>query len=260
MNHEKILEVSDSRPGIIYNFLATVGECTLLLVNTFRRLFSKPFEGKEILQQMGFVGVNSIPIILITNLFSGGVIALYSTEFMLRYGVTALAGGSVGLTCAREIAPVLAGIMVAARCGTSMTAQIGTMVVTEQIDAMKSLNVNPINYLVVPRVIACLFMLPILCLLGAYTGIFGGYLVSILKGISSGSYIDSLQHFLKPWDFIAAMYKSIIFGGIVGIVACQQGLNVVHGAKGVGQATTRTVVISMVMIYFLNYFLSSWLY
>ncbi len=237
-----------------------VGECALILWDALVRLFRKPLEVKEIVGQMSFIGVNSIPIVTLTTFFSGAVLALYSSEFMLKYGVTQFVGSAVGLAVTREMAPVLAGIMVAARCGSAMAAQIGSMSVTEQIDALRMLSVHPTNYLVLPRVIAAVIMLPVLCLVGIYSGVIGGLLVAQMSGVPSGAFVNSLQQYVVPWDFVGGLIKAPVFGLITAIVACQQGLRTTNGAVGVGRATTNTVVISMVLIYVANYFLAQLLY
>lgn len=240
--------------------LTFIGECTLILWDSLSRLFSRPREFGEWVGQMAFVGVNSIPIVVMTTFFSGSVLALYSTEILVRYGAGSLAGATVGLAVTREVAPVLAGIMVAARCGSAMAAQIGQMAVTEQVDALRSLNVPPNNYLVIPRVVACTLALPILCLLGCYSGIIGGMWVSDLGGIPQETFLNSLRQFVQPWDFIGGLIKTIAFGLIVSTVACQQGLRCKDGAVGVGRATTNSVVISMVLIYAANFVLAALLY
>lgn len=240
--------------------LEFIGECTIILFRAIGRLFARPLEAGEWVSQMAFVGVNSIPIVALTTMFSGGVLALYSSDILLRYGAGSLTGSLVGLAVTREVAPVLAGIMVAARCGSSMAAQIGQMTVTEQVDALRSLNVQPINYLVVPRLVACVLGVPILCLLGCYAGILGGLWVSSFTGVPQESFLNSLRQFVQPWDFLGGMIKTVVFGLIVAIVACQQGLRTRDGAVGVGRATTNTVVISMVLIYVANFILAALLY
>jgi len=250
--------VSSSNP--ILGFLTFVGEITLILIDALRRFFRRPFEFGEVVQQMAFIGAASVPIVLLTTFFSGSVLALYSSEILVRYGGGSLAGGTIALAVGREIAPVLAGIMVAARCGSAMSAQIGSMAVTEQLDAMRSLSVHPTQYLVIPRLIASMTMVPVLCLLGAYAGIAGGYLVSASNGIPGGSFVQSVRQFAEPWDFGGGLVKCVVFGFIVAIVACQQGLRTRDGAVGVGRSTTPAVVVSMVLIYVANYFLADLLY
>ncbi len=247
-------------PQPISALVTFVGECTLIVSSFVSRLLSRPREVGETVQQMAFIGVASVPIVALTTFFSGSVLALYSTELLVKYGASSLAGGTIGLAVTREIAPVLAGIMVAARCGSSMAAQIGTMAVTEQIDALRALSVHPTNYLVIPRIIACIVMLPVLCMVGVYSGMLGGYLVSLQGGVPGGSFVMSIRQFVEPWDFIGGMIKTLVFGFIVSVVACQQGLRTKDGAVGVGRATTNTVVLSMVLIYIANYFLADWMY
>jgi phospholipid/cholesterol/gamma-HCH transport system permease protein len=237
-----------------------IGEIFLLLINTARRLFQSPYETRETVNQMAFIGVASVPLVLLTNFFSGAVLALYSTEFLVRYGGTPFVGGTVALAMSREIAPVLVGLMVTARCGSSIAAQIAQMQVTEQIDALRMLSVDPTNYLVVPRAIALITMLPVLSLIGVYSGTLGGWLVAISNGVPSGSFMQSIQQYVLPWDFVGGMLKTPFFGLIIAMVAAQQGLRTKEGAVGVGRATTNTVVISMVLIYISNYFLASVFY
>ncbi len=246
---------------VIFESLTFVGECSLLLWEVVRRLWSRPREYQEVLNQMAFVGVASVPIVALTTFSSGAVISLYTAQILVRYSATSLAGGTVAVAVMREIAPVLAGIMVAARCGSAMAASIGTMAVTEQLDALKSLNVPPLNYLVIPRVVACVLMLPVLGLIGMFAGVGGGYLVSVVvSGIPDGTFWRSVQQFAEPSDLYGGMIKTLVFGLIVAVVACQQGLRTSGGAVGVGSTTTRTVVLTMVLIYVANYFLTSWLF
>jgi phospholipid/cholesterol/gamma-HCH transport system permease protein len=240
--------------------LTFVGEITLILVDCVRRMFRRPFETRETIDQMAFVGVSSVPIVALTNFFSGAVLALYSTQFLTRYGGGTFVGATVALAAAREMGPVLAGIMVAARCGSAMAAQIGSMAVTEQVDALRMLSVHPTSFLVVPRVLASLTMLPVLALVGIYSAVFGGWLVAGLGGVPSAVFVQSMQQFMEPWDFVGGVLKAPIFGLIISLVACQQGLRTKEGAVGVGKATTHTVVISMVLIYIANYFLAAVLF
>jgi phospholipid/cholesterol/gamma-HCH transport system permease protein len=234
-----------------------VGEFVMLLAETARRLFLPPYEVRETLNQMAFIGVASVPLVVLTNFFSGAVLALYSTEFLVRYGGTPFVGGTVALAMSREIAPVLVGLMVTARCGSSIAAQIAQMQVTEQIDALRMLSVNPTNYLVVPRAIALVTMLPVLSLVGVYCGTLGGWMVAVANGVPGGAFMQSIQQYVLPWDFVGGMLKTPFFGLIVAMVAAQQGLRTKEGAVGVGRATTNTVVLSMVLIYVVNYFLAT---
>jgi phospholipid/cholesterol/gamma-HCH transport system permease protein len=243
-----------------YSLFVFVGETSLILFDAIRRLFKRPTEWKETVNQMAFVGVASVPIVGLTSFFAGAVLSLYLSQFLSDYGATAFVGATIGLTITREVGPVLAGLMVAARCGSAMAAQIGTMAVTEQIDALKMLSVHPTNYLVIPRVAASILMLPILALVGMWCGVFGGYVVALGQGISGGTFMNSLVQFTKPQDFIDGMIKAPFFGLIIALVACQQGLRTKNGAVGVGKATTNAVVISMVLVYVADYVLASVMY
>lgn len=234
-----------------------VGECTFILLDVVKRGGRGYLEIGETINQMAFIGAASIPIVALTTFSSGAVISLYSADILVKYGAANLAGATVALSVVREIAPVLAGIMVAARAGSAMAAQIGTMAVTEQLDALTALNVHPTKYLVIPRLVAGVTVLPVLCLLGCYTGILGGYLISVYaSSVPHGSFVQSMQQWLEPKDFWGAMLKTAVFGLIVSLVACQQGLRTKNGAVGVGQATTATVVITMVLIYLANFALT----
>jgi phospholipid/cholesterol/gamma-HCH transport system permease protein len=240
--------------------LVFVGECALLLTDSAKRLLRRPFEWQETLNQMAFVGVASVPIVALTGFFSGAVLSLYLSRFLTDYGATSFVGATVALSVAREIGPVITGIMVASRCGSAMAAQIGTMAVTEQIDALKMLSVHPTNYLVIPRLLAGILMLPVLCLVCMWSGVLGGMLVAGTEGVLASVFLSSMNRFVQPWDFLSGMLKTPFFGMIVAIVACQQGLRTKEGAVGVGRATTNTVVISMVLIYVANFLLARALY
>lgn len=244
----------------VQSLLTFTGESSLLLADASRKLLRRPLERREVVSQMAFVGVNSVPIVALTTFFSGSVLALYTADVLVRYGATSLAGGTIGLSVTREIAPVLAGIMVAARCGSAMAAQIGTMQVTEQVDALRALNVDPVQYLVVPRLIASVIMVPVLTMVGMYAGIIGGYLVSIQNGVAAGAFMNSIKQFVEPSDFVGGLVKALAFGLIIAIVSAQQGLRTKDGAVGVGRSTTGAVVISMILIYVANFFLTSLLY
>lgn len=238
-------------------FLTFVGEATLILLDVVRRVPRRPYEVGETIEQMAFIGVASVPIVALTNFFSGAVLSLYSTQFLTQYGASSFVGATVAMAVCREIGPVLAGIMVAARCGSAMAAQIGSMAVTEQIDALRMLSVHPTNYLVIPRMIAGVVMLPILATIGVYAGLVGGWAVAVAGGVPSPTFLQSIQRFVEVGDFTGGILKTPFFAIIIVLVACQQGLRTKNGAVGVGRATTNTVVISMVLVYIANYFLAA---
>jgi len=241
-------------------FLTFVGEVAIIFGDALRRSMRRPFEFGETVSQMAFIGVASVPIVALTGFFSGAVLSLYLSEFLGRYGATTFVGATVGLTVTREIGPVIAGIMVAARCGSAMAAQIGTMAVTEQIDALKMLSVNPTNYLVLPRIIAGITMLPVLSLVCMWSGIVGGLLVATTEKISAATFMHSVTRFVTPRDIVDGIIKTPVFGLLIALVACQQGMRTKEGAVGVGKSTTNTVVISMILIYVANFLLARLMY
>lgn len=244
----------------IMSFLTFVGESALIIGDAIRRSPKKPFEVAETLNQMAFVGVASVPIVLLTGFFSGAVLSLYLSQFLMQYGASNFVGATVALTMTREMGPVVSGIMVAARAGSAMAAQIGTMKVTEQIDALRMLSVHPTNYLVLPRMVAGVLMLPVLALVCMWSGIAGGLLVAASEGVTATAFIHSVQQFVSPDDVLKGMLKGPFFGLITATVACQQGMRTEGGAVGVGRATTNTVVISMVLIYVANFLLARVMY
>lgn len=244
----------------ILAFLEFVGESSLILKDAVQRAPRRPVEWKEAVVQMAFVGVASVPIVVLTAFFSGAVLSLYLTVFLRQYGAEGFVGATVGLTATREIGPVIAGIMVSARAGSAMAAQIGTMAVTEQIDALRMLGVHPTNYLVIPRLIAAILMVPILALVAIWMAIFGGMLVASTEGLSTTVFLQSVQRFVEPADIVKGISKGPFFGLIVAVVACQQGLRTKNGAVGVGRATTNAVVISMVLVYIANFMLARVMY
>lgn len=244
----------------VNGFLVFVGEMGLILGDAARRLFHRPFEFAETVNQMAFIGVASVPIVALTGFFSGAVLALYLAQFLNQYGATNFVGATVGLTVTRELGPTVAGLMVAARCGSAMAAQIGTMAVTEQIDALKMLSVHPTNYLVLPRVIAGLTMLPVLAIVCMWSAVVGALIVASSENIPATAFIQSIQQFVTPDDVLKGMLKTPVFGLIVALVACQQGMRTTNGAVGVGRATTNTVVIGMVLIYVADFVLAKAMY
>jgi len=242
------------------SFFTFVGECAILIGDAVRRLPRRPFEFVETMNQMAFIGVASVPIVALTGFFSGAVLSLYLSQFLSQYGAQSFVGATVGLTVTREVGPVIAGIMVAARCGSAMSAQIGSMAVTEQIDALRMLSVNPTNYLVIPRMLAGILMLPVLSLICMWSGVVGGLLVAMTERVPYAAFLQSVSQFVKPEDFVKGMIKTPFFGLIIAIVACQQGMRTKGGAVGVGRSTTNTVVISMVLIYVANFLLARIMY
>ncbi|MBT5498306.1 MAG: ABC transporter permease [Alphaproteobacteria bacterium] len=240
--------------------LATIGQLTLFMLNSVSHFVRPPIYFRLIGRQMIDVGYYSLPVVGLTTLFSGMVIALQSYTGATR--VTADAAlenvtAVVVLSITRELAPVLAGLMVAGRIGASMAAEIGTMRVTEQIDALTTLSTNPIKYLVVPRIIAGLTMLPLLVLVGDVIGIFGGYVIGVFKlDFNPALYIQKTYNFLEYIDVVSGLVKAAVFGFVVTLLGCYMGYHSSGGAQGVGAATTNAVVASAILILILNYLIS----
>ena len=235
-----------------------------LFAETFRFVTSPRrslrLDGRPLLVQLEQIGTASVPVVLITALFTGMVLALQAgltLEVKLK-GVTQFMGRTVALPFIRELGPVLTGLIVTGRIGSAIAAEIGTMAVTEQIDALKTLATPPVRYLGVPRLLACLLMLPVLTALADVVGLLGGFVVArLVLGIPANVYWNDIPNMLTAGDMVSGMAKTVFFGGIIAIVACYQGFTTSGGAEGVGQATTRAVVWSSILILVSDYFLTA---
>ncbi len=212
---------------------------------------------RNTLDQMALVGPASLLIALVTAGFVGMVFTIQVSREFINLGAGSAVGGVLALALCRELAPVLTAVVLAGRVGSAFAAELGTMQVTEQIDALYVLKTDPIDYLVIPRVIACCLMLPILTVLSLLTGLGGGLLIATsLYGISQTTFLDSVQNFLSVWDLCSAPIKGVVFGALIAIIGCSWGLTTTGGAKGVGQSTTTAVVTSLLAIFISNFFLS----
>ncbi|PSN18779.1 ABC transporter permease [filamentous cyanobacterium CCP5] len=222
-------------------------------------LISRPLHRRNTIEQMAAVGPESLLIALITAGFVGMVFTIQVTREFLSFGAGTAVGGVLALTLARELGPVLTAVVLAGRVGSAFAAEIGTMRVTEQIDALQILKTDPIDYLVIPRVVACSLMLPFLNILSFITGMSGGLAIAIsLYGIPSSVFLDSAQNFLTIWDLVSSLVKSFVFGALIAVIGSSWGLTTTGGAKGVGQSTTTAVVTALLAIFITNFFLS-WL-
>ncbi len=250
------------------NLLAPIGRAALLLLANVGRLVlfagsavshcvRPPFYLRLLGRQIVDIGYYSLPVVGLTALFTGMVLALQSYTGFARFNAESAVATVVVLSVTRELAPVLAGLMVAGRIGASMAAEIGTMRVTEQIDALTTLSTNPFKYLVVPRLIAGLIMLPALVLVADIIGVFGGFLIGVYKlGFNPGSYIASTVQYLEAIDVISGLTKAAAFGFLVALLGCYHGYHSRGGAQGVGTATTSAVVSASIMILVFNYFIT----
>ncbi|HBN23005.1 MAG TPA: ABC transporter permease [Holosporales bacterium] len=240
-----------------FHFLASVGRLSTFAFRAVVSSLTLPFYGRQFLKQLIDIGYNSLPVVGLTALFTGMVLALQSYTGFSRFSAEGAVATVVVLSITRELAPVLAGLMVAGRVGASMAAEIGTMRVTEQIDALTTLSTNPLKYLVAPRLIAGLIMLPALVFVADIIGIFGGYIVSIYKlGFNPGNYLHQTVKYLEVRDIVLGLVKAGAFGFIIALMGCYHGYTSKGGAQGVGLATTRAVVSASVLILITNYFLT----
>jgi len=241
--------------------LKKIGEIALFTFKATRSCFLPPFYPKLILKQFLQIGYFSLPVVGLTAIFSGAVLALQSYSGFSRFNAESTIATVVVLSITRELGPVLAGLMVAGRVGASIAAEIGTMKVTEQIDALKTLSTNPFKYLIAPRVIAGVLMLPFLVLIADIIGVMGGYLVSVYSlGFSPGPYISNTFKFLENIDVISGLVKSAFFGYVITVMGCYFGYNSRGGAEGVGIATTNAVVSASILILLLNYLITGWFF
>jgi phospholipid/cholesterol/gamma-HCH transport system permease protein len=220
-----------------------------------------PYDWRELLRQMIKVGVDSVPVVLLTALFTGMVLALQTFTVLRRFNAESYVGSLVALSMVRELSSVLTGLIVAGRAGSAMGAELGTMRVTEQIDALEVMATDPVHYLVVPRVWASALMLPLLVVLANAVGIAGGYLVSvILMGANPVSYIDNSFQFMDLKDLFSGLIKAGVFGFLIAAVGCQQGFYTTGGAEGVGRSTTSAVVVASIAILISDFFLTRLLF
>lgn len=216
---------------------------------------------RNTLEQMAAVGPQSLLITLLTALFVGAVFTIQVAREFVKFGQDWLVGGVLALALLRELAPVLTAVVLAGRIGSAFAAEIGTMRVTEQIDALHMLKTDPVDYLVVPRVLACCLMTPILTVLFAITGTLGGLIIATdFYNISSAVFTDSVQNFVDLWDLWSAVIKGLVFGALVAVIGSSWGLTTRGGAKGVGTSTTAAVVTSLLAIFISNFFLSGFMF
>ncbi|MDH5680128.1 MAG: ABC transporter permease [Spirochaetota bacterium] len=245
--------------GNILKLLYSLGEVSLLTYKTIIYSFKKPFSGRNLLDQMVKIGFNSLPVTLATAIAVGMVLALqfgWTLEKKLA-GSSQFLGGVVGLSFVRELGPALTSLMVTGRIGSAIAAELGTMKVTEQIDALITLSADPIQYLSVPRLLASILMFPALAMIANIVGIFGGGLVAISRfNQNANVYIDQMATYVDFGDVVTGLIKSSVFGGIMAVISCYQGFKTYGGAVGVGKSTTKAVVISSISIIIADYFLN----
>ncbi|NPC71353.1 ABC transporter permease [Corallococcus sp. AB004] len=239
--------------GII-DVISSIGGVVALGLDVFRWSVRRPFRLHNLFTQLDFVGVGSIFIVGLTGTFTGMVFALQTSTAFALFDAESLVGPTVALTLTRELASVFAALMVTMRAGSAMCTELGTMRVTEQVDALETMAVNPVQYLLVPRVLAGLFMVPALTMLFNTTGMSGAYVVAVFGlGISPGTFLSRTQQWMAPADIYEGLLKGAIFGLSVALICCYKGFNASGGAKGVGQATTEAMVSSALAIFILDF-------
>jgi phospholipid/cholesterol/gamma-HCH transport system permease protein len=259
--------VPEERLGIAASLLEAVvvpvrvvfgyfGDHSILLGRAIAGLFRPPFRLRLFLDQMQFVGVGSLPIVMLVGFFSGAVAAQQAIAALAIFNQERFVGATVGLSLAQELAPVFTALMITARAGSGMATELGSMRITEQIDALTTFAVDPIQYLVSPRIVATVLMMPIMVMVFNIVGLFGAYLYSIyLKDIDLGQFIEQYSYWTDPSDYVIGACKAAVFGVTLSVAACFQGFNVRGGAKEVGLATTRAVVAGSVSVLVSDYFL-----
>jgi phospholipid/cholesterol/gamma-HCH transport system permease protein len=256
-----VVKFLESVGRMVLGFFSNCGRIAIFLYNTFSYATRPPWYGQQILHQLVQVGYFSLPVVGLTAIFTGMVLALQSYTGFSRFSAEGAVATVVVLSMTRELGPVLAALMVAGRVGASMAAEIGTMRVTEQIDALTTLSTNPFKYLVLPRIIAGFTMLPALVLVADIIGVFGGYLVGIYKlGFNSANYMQQTWKYLETEDVLSGLIKAAAFGIIITTMGCYHGYQSGRGAEGVGRATTNAVVSSSILILLMNYALTALLF
>ncbi len=237
------------------------GTIVLLYAQTLHELFFGRRRLRHIAQQMSHLGVDSLTIVLLTLLFTGVVFTLQTASEFIRFGAQSAVGGIISIAIGRELGPVLVGVVCAGRVGAAITAEISTMKVTEQIDALRVMAVNPVNYLIVPRMVACMLVVPLLTVFGDVIGVLGGYVVAVYySGITPYIFIDSIKTFVEVYDLTGGLAKAVFFGNVIAVLGCYYGLTCQGDAQGVGVATTKTVVTSIIVIFILNALLTFIIY
>ena len=241
----------------LVRFVSGLGELSLFIAKSVYNSVTPPFYLKLLGKQMIDIGFYSLPVVALTTIFAGMVIALQTYSGFSSYGAESAVASVVLISVTRELAPVFSGLMVAGRIGAAMAAEIGTMRVTEQIDALVTLSTNPFKYLVAPRVLAGIMVLPLLVLIGDVIGIFGGFIIAVYKlGFNPANYINSTINGLESLDIVTGVVKACVFGFIIAIMGCYNGYKSRGGSQGVGEATTNAVVSASILILIFNYIIT----
>ena len=254
---DKVVDVNEKLWAVPTGLVEQVGTHVMLFVSSLRWLFKRPFRVGVLVEAMDYIGVQSLLIVCMIGLFVGMVFALQLTSALRQFGTEGFVGATLGIAVTRELSPVFTSIVVAARAGAGMATELGSMRITEQIDALATMAVNPVQYLVTPRVIAGTIMVPLLSLLFVAVAMCGGYGVAVwLEHVDPGVFVENARWIVETKDLVQGLVKSTVFGCALTVISCAQGFNASGGAKGVGIGTTRAVVGSFVTILVLDYFLT----
>ncbi len=238
--------------------LRKMGHMFIFLVQSLSYAFIPPFKFRILLREIRFIGTKSMTVIVLMGSFTGMVLALQGFHLLRKVGSEALLGPAVALPLIRELGPVLSALTITGRAGSALTAEIGIMRISEQIDALTAMALNPMRYLIVQKMVAAIIVFPLLTAIYDVVGIYGGYFVGVkLLGLSSGTYFSQMEHFLEMEDIRVGIYKSLTFGILVLWVCCYKGFYAGYGAEGVSKATTEAVVMSSVLILIADYFLGT---
>ncbi len=244
--------------GFAHSFVRELGRMGLFLAETFFWMVFPPYLLSRVVKQINFIGVKTILVIVLTGAFTGMVLALQIYTTLVRFGAEAKLGSVVALSLIKELGPVISALMVAGRAGSALSAEIGIMRISEQIDALDAMALNPYKYLIVPNLLASIISLPLLNAMFVVVGVFGGYSVGVgLMGLSSGTYFGGIRDFVDSKEILEGLYKSLSFGVLIAWISCYKGYFTGYGAEGVSRATTQAVVLSSVMILIWDYFLTS---
>tara|TARA_B100000427_G_scaffold6109_1_gene5718 strand:+ start:3309 stop:4070 length:762 start_codon:yes stop_codon:yes gene_type:complete len=243
--------------NFIILYFENLGKLTHLSLRFVQSIFSSYKLTQKVIHQVYMLGVKSLPITIITSIFIGMAFTLQIVREFEKFGANFMLGGIVGLAIWRELAPLLTGVAVSARIGAAIASELGTMRVTEQVDALKALSQDPVKYLVAPRIIAVMIMMPLLVGVADAVGFMSGFVVGVpMANINPNAYFNSALTMLDSFDIIGGLIKALVFGFLIGIISCFEGLNTKAGAKGVGISTTRAVVSTIISIFIVNFFLS----
>ena len=237
-----------------------VGRASMFTLSAFRALLKRPYELTPLFKQLYHVGVKALPVVLITGSVVGLVTSVQAFYQLKVISAQGMMGGFVSVSVIRELAPMLTAFVTAARVGTGIAAELGTMRVTEQIDALRAMATSPVKYLVVPRLLACAIMLPVLIVFADFAAILGGLAMSVNLGMTGSFFIQQAESFLLPSDVLGGLAKGVTFGIIIALVGCYRGLSTSGGAEGVGRATASSAVNSFILIIVADFFLNYGIY